>query len=81
MEDTRPPPPDGPSSCAFEATDSKDKERDSVSAPAYRGVPDTEKNDTLSLNDIDNDIYNRFSVGRKRAIVAVVSFAALLARG
>lgn len=52
--------------------------------PAQSGLceEDCEKNPNIpeSSNPDLNDIYTRFSRQRKRAIVAVVSFAALLAR-
>lgn len=39
----------------------------------------TTKSTTGNTIDLEDEIYNRFSKGRKRAIVAIVSFAALLA--
>jgi hypothetical protein len=79
MGNSRPPTRDGPPLSTLQATDA-DKERYSASSAAYNGEHDTEKTATPISNDIDDSIYDRFSVGRKRAIVAVVSFAALLAR-
>ena len=47
----------------------------------YAGV-DLENNPTTpeTLSQVSDDVYNRFSQREKRAFVAIVSFAALLAR-
>lgn len=73
------------SSCALAAIPSPKGNEDHASSPETlddREQPDSENNViTLTSNEGSDDIYDRFSAGRKRAIVAVVSFAALLARG
>lgn len=40
----------------------------------------TTKSATGNTVELDDEIYNKFSKGKKNAIVAIVSFAALLAR-
>ena len=69
---------DDPLLCAIEGTGPTGQQLPSTT---FKREEDPEKEITLTSHDVDDDeIYNRFSVGRKRGIVAVVSFAALLAR-
>jgi len=59
----------------------KNKSAQSASASTYETTDDIEKNIPSATSIQENDgIYDRFTPRRKRAIVAVVAFAALLAR-
>lgn len=54
----------------------------STLSPEKASSGDLEKGTARTDNkiELDDEIYNRFSKSRKKAIVAIVSFAALLAR-